>query len=281
MDADAIEQGRRRWQARYDASRKREADFTTLSGDPVEPVYGPRPGDTYDGFERIGWPGEYPYTRGLYPTGYRGRTWTIRQFAGFGNAEQTNERYRKIQDRRELEDHALDVVGQGPAVGEFQFVEEFGHRVDDEFVLAGPAAVEGGFRDPRTGSHISQRQLRPAQLHQRVPRRREDRGVRGGTARASCGARGGGAALHATTITGGSCVAVREITGVGYRAGTQCHYATTRSESSWRTYTSGRHARRGVGTRRQGRAARPAFTSLFTHARVRGRIGACSHGTCP
>ncbi|MEU0408982.1 methylmalonyl-CoA mutase family protein [Streptomyces griseorubiginosus] len=96
MDADAIEQGRRRWQARYDASRKREADFTTLSGDPVEPMYGPRPGDSYGGFERIGWPGEYPYTRGLYPTGYRGRTWTIRQFAGFGNAEQTNERYRKI-----------------------------------------------------------------------------------------------------------------------------------------------------------------------------------------
>ncbi|CAM5705170.1 methylmalonyl-CoA mutase OS=Streptomyces albaduncus OX=68172 GN=FHS32_004674 PE=4 SV=1 [Streptomyces griseoloalbus] len=96
MDADAIEEGRRRWQARYDAARKRDADFTTLSGDPVEPVYGPRPGDTYEGFERIGWPGEYPFTRGLYPTGYRGRTWTIRQFAGFGNAEQTNERYKMI-----------------------------------------------------------------------------------------------------------------------------------------------------------------------------------------
>jgi methylmalonyl-CoA mutase N-terminal domain/subunit len=96
MDADAIEEGRRRWQARYDASRTREADFTTLSGDPVEPVYGPRPGDTYDGFERIGWPGEYPFTRGLHATGYRGRTWTIRQFAGFGNAEQTNERYKTI-----------------------------------------------------------------------------------------------------------------------------------------------------------------------------------------
>src|SRR3954464_7188613 len=96
MDADAIEEGRRRWQARYDAARKRDADFTTLSGDPVEPVYGPRPGDAYEGFERIGWPGEYPFTRGLHPTGYRGRTWTIRQFAGFGNAEQTNERYKMI-----------------------------------------------------------------------------------------------------------------------------------------------------------------------------------------
>ncbi|MGA5504372.1 acyl-CoA mutase large subunit family protein [Streptomyces umbrinus] len=108
MDADAIEEGRRRWQARYDASHKREAagglgakpprDWTrtTLSGDAVEPVYGPRPGDEYDGFERIGWPGEYPFTRGLHSTGYRGRTWTIRQFAGFGNAGQTNERYKKI-----------------------------------------------------------------------------------------------------------------------------------------------------------------------------------------
>src|SRR6476661_2749762 len=96
MDASAIEEGRLRWQARYDAARKRDADFTTLSGDPVEPVYGPRPGDAYEGFERIGWPGEYPFTRGLYATGYRGRTWTIRQFAGFGNAEQTNERYKMI-----------------------------------------------------------------------------------------------------------------------------------------------------------------------------------------
>ena len=43
-------------------------------------------GDAVAGFERIGWPGEFPFTRGLYPTGYRGRTWTIRQFAGFGNA---------------------------------------------------------------------------------------------------------------------------------------------------------------------------------------------------
>ncbi len=62
-------------------------------GSPWSPCTGP---GRYAGFERIGWPGEYPYTRGLYATGYRGRTWTIRQFAGFGNAEQTNERYRKI-----------------------------------------------------------------------------------------------------------------------------------------------------------------------------------------
>src|SRR3954447_12150033 len=96
MDAAAIDEGRSRWQARYDASRQREADFTTLSGDTVEPVYGPPAGAAVPGFDRIGWPGEFPYTRGLYPTGYRGRTWTIRQFAGFGNAQQTNERYKMI-----------------------------------------------------------------------------------------------------------------------------------------------------------------------------------------
>jgi len=94
MDAADIAAGRERWQRRYDAAQTRDADFTTLSGTEVDPVYGP-PG-AYEGFERIGWPGEYPYTRGLYPTGYRGRTWTIRQFAGFGNARQTNERYQMI-----------------------------------------------------------------------------------------------------------------------------------------------------------------------------------------
>ena len=74
----------------------RDADFTTLSGVEVDPVYGP-PDEAYDPrMERIGWPGEFPYTRGLYPSGYRGRPWTIRQFAGFGTAQQTNERYKMI-----------------------------------------------------------------------------------------------------------------------------------------------------------------------------------------
>ncbi len=90
---------RQRWQDRYDRSRVRDADFTTLSGMEVEPAYGPADEDSYPNFENIGWPGQFPYTRGLYPTGYRGRTWTIRQFAGFGNAQQTNERYRMILGR--------------------------------------------------------------------------------------------------------------------------------------------------------------------------------------
>jgi methylmalonyl-CoA mutase, N-terminal domain len=99
--------GRQRWQDRYDAAvargQVRDADFTTLSGMAVDPVYGPgadAAGELDDErMARIGWPGEFPFTRGLYSTGYRGRTWTIRQFAGFGNAEQTNERYRMILAR--------------------------------------------------------------------------------------------------------------------------------------------------------------------------------------
>ncbi|GAA4193961.1 methylmalonyl-CoA mutase family protein [Streptosporangium oxazolinicum] len=94
MDAERVEAGRARWQARFDGARKREAEFRTLSGIDVEPVYGPEGADPR--LERIGWPGEYPFTRGLHPTGYRGKAWTIRQFAGFGNARQTNERYKMI-----------------------------------------------------------------------------------------------------------------------------------------------------------------------------------------
>src|SRR5215212_5302422 len=81
---------RSRWQDRYDRSGARDADFTTVSGMEVQPAYGT---------ETSGGPGEFPFTRGLYPTGYRGRAWTIRQFAGFGNAEQTNQRYRMILGR--------------------------------------------------------------------------------------------------------------------------------------------------------------------------------------
>jgi methylmalonyl-CoA mutase N-terminal domain/subunit len=81
---------RQRWQQRYAAARVREADFTTLSGVEVDPAYGTDDSE---------WPGEFPFTRGLYPSGNRGRTWTIRQFAGFGNAEQTNERYKMILGR--------------------------------------------------------------------------------------------------------------------------------------------------------------------------------------
>src|SRR5689334_11832200 len=94
MDAEQIAAGRERWQERYTTAKKADRDYTTLSGDEVDPVYGPIEADAR--MERIGWPGEFPFTRGIHPTGYRGKPWTIRQFAGFGNARQTNERYKMI-----------------------------------------------------------------------------------------------------------------------------------------------------------------------------------------
>ncbi len=94
--AGSVEAGRQRWQRRFADSKIRAADFSTLSGLDVDPVYGPPEGFVAPDFDRIGWPGEYPFTRGLYPSGYRGRAWTIRQFSGFGNARQTNERYKML-----------------------------------------------------------------------------------------------------------------------------------------------------------------------------------------
>jgi methylmalonyl-CoA mutase, N-terminal domain len=85
-----------RWfRERYARTPERDALFTTLSGEQVEPLYGP---DDVGPFDQIGFPGEFPFTRGVYPSMYRGRLWTMRQFAGFGTAEETNERFRYLLD---------------------------------------------------------------------------------------------------------------------------------------------------------------------------------------
>jgi methylmalonyl-CoA mutase, N-terminal domain len=84
------------WRERHERARLRDdVDFDTLSSVPLEPLYGP--GDGAD--PSIGAPGAYPFTRGIYPSGYRGRLWTMRQFAGFGTAEQTNARYKFLLDQ--------------------------------------------------------------------------------------------------------------------------------------------------------------------------------------
>src|SRR5262245_31146406 len=76
---------------------EREAEFSTMSGQPIEPLYGPE-GAAADSEERIGKPCEYPFTRGPYESMYRGRLWTMRQFAGFGTVEETNERFHYLLD---------------------------------------------------------------------------------------------------------------------------------------------------------------------------------------
>jgi methylmalonyl-CoA mutase N-terminal domain/subunit len=70
--------------------------FTTISGRPIAPLYTAEDVAGIDYQAAINDPGEFPYTRGIHPTGYRGKLWTMRQFAGFGTPEQTNERYRTL-----------------------------------------------------------------------------------------------------------------------------------------------------------------------------------------
>jgi methylmalonyl-CoA mutase, N-terminal domain len=78
------------------SSAERKEQFTTLSGIPVERVYSQNSFVDSEGEESIGFPGEYPFTRGIYPTMYRGRVWTMRQYAGFGSASESNQRYRYL-----------------------------------------------------------------------------------------------------------------------------------------------------------------------------------------
>ncbi|HEX9823317.1 MAG TPA: methylmalonyl-CoA mutase family protein [Actinomycetota bacterium] len=84
------------WRQRYRQADERDADFDTISGEPIEPLYTPDDVADLDYERDLGYPGEYPFTRGVYPTMYRGRLWTMRQFAGFGTPEQTNERYKYL-----------------------------------------------------------------------------------------------------------------------------------------------------------------------------------------
>ncbi len=100
------------------AGEERDATFTTISGEPVEPLY--TDADLPEDAESaIGVPGEFPYTRGVYPTMYRGRLWTMRQFAGFGTAEETNERFHYLLDH-----------GQGGLSTAFDMPSLMGHDSD-------------------------------------------------------------------------------------------------------------------------------------------------------
>jgi methylmalonyl-CoA mutase, N-terminal domain len=97
---ESVAAGRERWKKAADKAFAKtppwKRDWTTVSGAPVEPLAAP---DTQPGFDfdrDLGWPGEYPFTRGVQATGYRGKLWTMRQFAGYGTAKQTNERFHYL-----------------------------------------------------------------------------------------------------------------------------------------------------------------------------------------
>src|SRR5829696_2211100 len=93
-DTDATDEWRR---GLYEQTPERDALFTTISGLENEPLY--TPDNVEIDYDRdLGYPGLYPYTRGVYPSMYRGRLWTMRQFAGFGTAEETNARFRYLRE---------------------------------------------------------------------------------------------------------------------------------------------------------------------------------------
>src|SRR3954471_22211123 len=94
-DTEALE----RWKRENAAAPPREQPSTTVSSAPIDALYTP---DSLDGFDPetdLGFPGQYPYTRGVHATMYRGRLWTMRQFAGFGTPRQTNERFRFLLEK--------------------------------------------------------------------------------------------------------------------------------------------------------------------------------------
>ncbi|MBA3299981.1 MAG: methylmalonyl-CoA mutase family protein [Thermoleophilaceae bacterium] len=103
---------------RRDAGEERDGLFTTISGEPVQALY-TQEDLPEDPDAALGLPGEFPYTRGIYPSMYRGRLWTMRQFAGFGTAEETNERFRYLLEH-----------GQGGLSTAFDMPSLMGHDSD-------------------------------------------------------------------------------------------------------------------------------------------------------
>ena len=100
---DKIKEANDRWQEtiledQLDRSPERRNSFTTESGIPVKRLYTPLDLENFDYVSDLGFPGDYPYTRGVYPSMYRGRLWTTRMYAGFGTAEDTNRRFRYLME---------------------------------------------------------------------------------------------------------------------------------------------------------------------------------------
>lgn len=98
--ARSLKQGLKKWEKAYQnefkLSGRDEKSFTSISGRPVKALYTPLDLRHFDYLRDLGFPGQYPFTRGIHPTMYRGRLWTMRQFSGFGTAEDTNRRYKYL-----------------------------------------------------------------------------------------------------------------------------------------------------------------------------------------
>ncbi|MBC8214063.1 MAG: methylmalonyl-CoA mutase family protein [Candidatus Marinimicrobia bacterium] len=112
-----------KWQDQIDNSKTRDYNFDTVSGEHIDECYFPNSADN-EYMEKIGFPGEYPYTRGIHPNLYRGRLWTMRQFAGFGTPKETNERFKFLLEHGQT---GLSVAYDMPTL--------MGYDADHEFAL--------------------------------------------------------------------------------------------------------------------------------------------------
>ncbi|HWP81108.1 MAG TPA: methylmalonyl-CoA mutase family protein [Bacteroidota bacterium] len=111
---DAIRKQQQKWEENVRRTgRARNVKFTTVSGEPIEMLYTPLDVEKTNFLSDIGYPGEYPYTRGVHATGYRGKLWTMRQFAGFGTPEDTNRRYHYLLEHGQ---HGLSVAFDLPTL---------------------------------------------------------------------------------------------------------------------------------------------------------------------
>ena len=96
MEMKRLKKAKELWEKEYENVPKREEDFTTISGMKVPPLVTPLDLNGFDYASALGFPGSYPFTRGIHSTMYRGRLWTMRQFAGFGTPEDTNSRFKYL-----------------------------------------------------------------------------------------------------------------------------------------------------------------------------------------
>jgi methylmalonyl-CoA mutase, N-terminal domain len=121
--SDKYLNAKKKWKDAVDTSKTRDYSFETLSGQIVDELYYPNKPDS-EFIEKIGFPGQYPYTRGIHPNLYRGRLWTMRQFAGFGKPEETNERFKFLMEQGQT---GLSVAFDMPTL--------MGYDSDHEFAL--------------------------------------------------------------------------------------------------------------------------------------------------
>ena len=126
-ETERIRDAESEWRERTASQPVRDGVFSTPSNIPVEPVYTPRHQENADYLSDVGLPGDFPYVRGVHGTGYRGRLWTMRMFAGYGTAEETNRRFKYLLEN-----------GQTGLSVAFDMATLYGYDTDD-------AAAEGEF----------------------------------------------------------------------------------------------------------------------------------------